>query len=244
MSATATATATHAWTPTIARLCEIDPAGCLFHVGSPNENFRVRRYGGEREFVQRMVETVRPGESFFDIGASVGLVSIHARRRGARVTAFEPDPYIRERLIGNLQLNGMGDVHIADWAVSDAAGNATLYTDGAHGASPSLATTVRRNAVQVRTQTIDAAIFGEALPLPDVVKIDVEGAEVRVIRGMSSTLAGPRRPRVLFIEIHPAFINAFGDDQAELSDILHARDYALVEQHTRDDQLHHTWHAR
>ncbi|HEX8342305.1 MAG TPA: FkbM family methyltransferase, partial [Tepidisphaeraceae bacterium] len=104
-----------AWTPTIARLDDIHPGGCLFHVGSPNENFRIRRYGGERDFVKAMIDAIRPGESFFDIGASVGLVSVHARRRGARVTAFEPDPGIRARLFGNLSLNGIDDVHVVDW---------------------------------------------------------------------------------------------------------------------------------
>jgi FkbM family methyltransferase len=232
------------WTPTIARLDEIHPAGCLFHVGSPNENFRIRRYGGERDFVKAMVDDIRPGESFFDVGASVGLVSVHARRRGARVTAFEPDPNVRKRLVGNLAINKIDDVHVVDWAVSDAAGEATLYTDGAHGSSPSLASARPRDAVTVRTDTIDKGIFAGALCRPDVMKIDVEGAEVRVLRGMSATLASRWRPRAIYIEVHPEFVRAFGDEADAVYTILEGNDYALVDEQLRDEQLHHVWHAR
>lgn len=66
--------------------------------------------------------------------------------------------------------------------------------------------------------TIDQTIAA-GYPVPQVMKIDVEGAEVRVIRGMERLLA-TNPPRVLYIEVHPEFLPLFGDSIEDLRTLL------------------------
>lgn len=231
------------WTPRIAQVDVIVP-GCKFHVGSGTENFRVTQFGGELEFTRQMIEAIRPGDVFFDIGSCIGFVAVHARRRGAGVVAFEPEPTFRQRLTENLALNGQHDVRVIDWAVSDSVGEATLFTDGAHGTSPTLATTAPRNAITIPTGTIDDGMTSEKLPWPTLVKIDIEGAEVRALRGMRGVLRSSNKPRTIFIEVHPPMIQTFGDDVSELHAILTQAGYELASEEGRWEQLHHVWHVR
>ncbi|MGN6506709.1 MAG: FkbM family methyltransferase [Tepidisphaeraceae bacterium] len=233
----------HAWTPRIATLDAIEP-GCRFHVGSGTENFRITRYGGEQEFVREIVDAVKPGEIFFDIGTCVGLVAIHAAKRGARVIAFEPEPTFRSRLRENLALNGMEQMQVIEWAVSDRKSTATLYTDGAHGNSPSLTAADGRGAIRIETGTIDAAVEAGLLPVPHVVKMDIEGAEVRALHGMQGVLRRPDRPRTVFIEVHPNFLARLGDAPGEIHAILSAAGYVMDYERVREEQVHQRWHAR
>ncbi len=230
------------WTPRIAQVDTIVP-GCRFHVGSGTENFRVTQFGGELEFTRRMMEEIRSGDVFFDIGACIGFVAVHARKRGAGVVAFEPEPSFRARLKENLALNGQHDVPVVDWAVSDAVGTATLFTDGAHGTSPTLATTAPRDAVEISTGTIDNGLATENLPWPTLMKMDIEGAEVRALRGMRGLLRSSNKPRAIFIEVHPPMIQTFGDDVSELHAILTRAGYELATEEGRWEQLHHIWRA-
>ncbi len=231
------------WQERVCRVDGIDARGCLFHVASGAENFRVTQYGGEREFTQQMTEAVAPGETFFDIGACIGFVAIHAARRGAKVYAFEPDPQFRSRLVQNVSLNELHDVHVLGWAISDADGTATPFTDGQHGLSPTLAPSTGRGSIETPLRSIDSAIATGELSMPHVVKLDIEGAEVRALRGMRQTLAHDDRPRQLFLEVHPPFIQQFGDDPAEVEAILSGAGYKLIDRRGRYEQLHEIWEA-
>lgn len=231
------------WMPRIARVDALDPAGCLFHVGSPAENFRVTRLGGEQEYLRRLLDTLRPDDVLYDIGACIGLVSVHARRRGAAVVAFEPEPTFRGRLKENLALNGIDDVRVVDWAVADREGEITLYTDGQHGTSPSLSRTEGRGTMRVRTATLDGAIGRGELPPPTVVKMDIEGAEVRALRGMTALLSLPGRPRAVFLEVHPPMLADLGDGPADVTAILSDSGYRLADEGDREQQMLQVWVA-
>lgn len=231
------------WQERVCRVDGIDGAGCSFYVASGAENFRVTQYGGEREFTQEMIDSIEPGDTFFDIGACIGFVAIHAARRGARVCAFEPDPQFRERLKQNVALNQLDNVHVLGWAISDTDGLAELFTDGQHGLSPTLAPSSGRGSVKTPLRSIDSAVANGELSVPQVVKLDIEGAEVRALRGMMKTLAGLQRPRKLFLEVHPPFIQQFGDDPADVETILDDCGYRLVDRRGRYEQLHEIWEA-
>jgi FkbM family methyltransferase len=229
------------WVPTIRSVDSIVP-GCRFHIGSGVENFRVSNFGGEREFTQQMVQAIRPGEVFYDIGTCIGFVAVHAAKRGAKVVAFEPEPQLRARAKENLFLN-RADVQIIDWAVSDGDGSAELFSDGPHGCSPTLAATEGRTPVKVATRSIDAAIADGTIPTPHLVKLDIEGAEIKALRGMRTQLTSPNRPRQLFIEVHPPMIQSMGDDPTDLNAILESAGYRLTFEQVRNDQMHHIWTA-
>jgi FkbM family methyltransferase len=150
--------------------------------------------------------SVRPGAVVFDVGANIGAYALLFAQwvgpRG-RVFAFEPSPPSRTGLERHLQLNDVEDrVEIVPAAVCDRSGHATFHLDrfggmsGLH-TSPDLAPT----ALNVETTTLDRFCEERGVK-PDVVKIDVEGAELEVLRGARSTLSSP--DVIAFVEFHPS----------------------------------------
>lgn len=223
--------------PRIVTIRAFHSEGCRFEIRDSVESFRVERFGGEEEFVRMILDEVRPGDTLYDIGACVGMVTIHAAKRGATVVAFEPDPGYRQRLATNLALNGTS-VQVIRWAVSDTAGEASLFTDGASSASPSLRQTGKRGNVTVTTQSIDAALKTGEIQTPHVIKMDIEGAEILALRGMSDLLRSSHAPRAIFLELHPDMLRDFGSSSDEVRAMLESADYVLHHETARAGQVH------
>lgn len=145
----------------------------------------------ERELQRFLRDTLRPGDVFYDVGAHHGFFSLAAARLGASVYAFEPVEANLRRLQRNIELNG-ADVEVVAAAVSDAAGRLGL----ARGKSSAQWRTEPGD--EVTSVTLDD--FARNHPAPRVVKIDVEGAELRVLRG-AERLLREHRP-ILVCELH------------------------------------------
>ncbi|OGO35137.1 MAG: hypothetical protein A2W35_13610 [Chloroflexi bacterium RBG_16_57_11] len=217
--------------------------GCRFEVSTPTEVFRVEEYGGEEEFTRRILKEIKTNDILFDIGACVGFVSVHAARKGARVVAFEPDADHRARLANNLGLNNLNNVQVVEWAVSDTAGHAFLFSEGTNGPSPTLMGS-GGNACRVATETIDQAMSRGELPNPNVIKIDIEGAEILALHGMENLLNSNPKPRALFIELHPDQLSAIGSSEKEVQSLIESYGYHKVYEKLRNDQVHchYRWH--
>jgi FkbM family methyltransferase len=132
---------------------------------------------------------VQPGDVVWDVGANVGLFAFAAAHRAARVLAFEPDPWLADLLQKTAQ--SFPNVFIIHAAVADYCGRGTLHiarrARGAnfllgHGSSQSGGT---RCLTEVRVVTLDS--LDEAPP--NVLKVDVEGSELAVLRGATRVLA-------------------------------------------------------
>lgn len=150
------------------------------------------------------IDAFEDGDVFWDIGANMGVYSLYAAAAGraSRVLAFEPSPWNAALLADQIRLNGMTDrVESHTLAVSNTTGPGTLFmrrTDAA-GAGSSFAEPVgefgerfeashRQAAMGVRMD--DLVAWGA--PQPNRIKIDVDGAEERVLAGAPATLADPR----------------------------------------------------
>ncbi len=213
--------------------------GCKFEVTTPMEEGRVCGIGDEEDFLRLFMEKIQPSDVFFDIGSCVGLYALHAALSGAKVIAFEPDPYFRKRLITNISLNKLqGSIQIMDYAVSDKKGKAVLYTDGVEGRSPSLCLIGERGSVIVNTNSIDNAIAEGILPMPTFMKMDIEGAEILALHGMKQLLSSKDAPRYLFIELHPDFLKIFLSSVEECVTIIESFGYVVEYNTPRADQLH------
>lgn len=193
----------------------------------------------ETPMLRRLVDTLREGDVAYDVGANIGLFSLAMamNKRGVTVQAFEPEARNAAALRRNLQANAQDAVHVHEIALGDVSGEVPLYLDPEEGAgSHSL---VRRaglsDPVLVRQARIDdlAAELGP----PAVVKIDVEGAEFSVLRGMERQLAS-RSVRALFLELHPAQLLAAGESVEALRQWLRARGYVSRWQARRGDEWH------
>lgn len=159
---------------------------------------------GENELpVQETLATLlREGDVFFDIGANVGFMAVVGAclvGQSGRVFAFEPVPSNVTVIRRNLMLNRFSQVEVVAKAVSDHSGCEELilaqYSGGAALAVAD-APPDAMGSIDVLVTSVDDFIAGGA-PAPHVVKIDVEGAEIQVLRGMTDTLQ-QHGPAVLF----------------------------------------------
>jgi len=159
----------------------------------------------ELEFILKMLE---PGMTFFDIGANVGVFSVAAGKtmealQGA-IYAFEPCPATFAVLEKNLQENELAGVHAHGLAVSERSGEASLYVnaamkDGLNSLEdPSHGDAEVVGRVAVRVTTLDEFIVEHDIPGVDVMKVDVEGAELLVFRGARGLLAREDAPLILY----------------------------------------------
>jgi FkbM family methyltransferase len=170
--------------------------------------FQGRAY--EADTVELFARALRPGATVVDVGANHGYFTALAALLvgpGGRVEAFEPNPAVAAGLAGVLRRNGVdGRVAVHPEALSDRGGWAEFYVsvspvnDGLSSllaSDAALAHGVIRagHTLRVPTTTFDAFAERAGLGRVDLLKIDVEGAEALVLRGMERTLAvcPPRR---------------------------------------------------
>ena len=170
---------------------------------------RYSKYCQEQELVQRMLDTIRPTDVLYDVGAFLGidslLFSLHARL----VVSIEPRPTAADTRDVLIRSNGRRNLVAVRAAIGSKAGSGYL---GRHGSASQLC----QHGIPVSVTTIDA--LAQEHGSPDVIKVDVEGAEVEVLRGADVSL---RSCRVVFVEVHLAEVAHFGDRVADVWDIVH-----------------------
>jgi FkbM family methyltransferase len=175
--------------------------------GGKGAGLRIIPLEGDREIALGAYETpvqvalldnVAAGGVVYDIGANVGFFSLLAARRvgpQGRVYAFEPVARNAAAIERSARLNGFEALEVFAKAAGAASGIAELnlarHIGGAVLASVGVPPD-RRGSVSVEVVAIDDLIREGSLRSPSLVKIDVEGAELEVIRGMKATLQAHR----------------------------------------------------
>jgi FkbM family methyltransferase len=137
----------------------------------------------------------------YDVGAFHGILTLFFAAHAAHVIAYEPNEANQARLIENIRLNNLGNVVVRGLAIGGQARSGRLVYD------PSMAGggTLDPNAVapisqRVEITTLDHDIATNALPAPDVIKIDIEGWELDALEGARATLDAYHP--ALFLEMH------------------------------------------
>lgn len=152
------------------------------------------------EWPQRelLVRLLPPGGVFLDVGAHVGLYTLALAGKASRVIAVEPNPAAAAQLRANLALNDVTNVDVLEVAAWD--GAAPLDLSNPQPPTGEMSGWMRTLPVengQIWGQRLDMALDLDRL---DLVKVDVEGADLHALRGMSGLLH-EHRP-VLFVESH------------------------------------------
>ncbi|MGL4551463.1 MAG: FkbM family methyltransferase [Gemmataceae bacterium] len=149
---------------------------------------------------------LRPGMTVYDIGANVGFTALIAARQvtdAGRVICFEPLASNADLIRRNADLNGFRHVQSRQEAVGGADGEAEFFLSASPtwgrladaGAAPAQTGTTR-----VTVRSLDSVVAAESLPRPDLIKMDVEGAEAEALRGAVRLLAEARP--LMIIELH------------------------------------------
>ena len=161
-----------------------------------------------------ILELLKKGETFVDVGANIGFFSlVVARNRpNVNVFAFEPNPKNYDVLRNNIAANHFTNVRAERLALSDASGTGALYlhaSDMSASLTPGFQDELSsgRGSAPVELTTIDAYFESPSSPVPAVIKVDVEGYEAAVLRGAHATLRKHGPDLVLeVLESYPADI--------------------------------------
>ena len=180
-------------------------AGLRFEVSLPNDK-PVWAGVYEREFTTTIVEHIKPGDVCYDIGGYRGYMSGAMALAGAgKVIAFEPLPANQRALRRLCELNPQLPVNIIAVALGSEDGTALLKVmhDASMGklSNSSFQSEITASSeVLVNVRKIDSLLQTREIPPPDVVKIDVEGAEADVLTGAREMLRVSRP--TMFLEAH------------------------------------------
>ncbi len=150
----------------------------------------------ERKFFE---ETVKKGDVVFDIGSHVGFYALLASElvgEEGKVFAFEPLLKNLKYLKKHIKINNIKNIDVIEAAASDKEGTAFLENEG----DGSYAKIVKNKGFEVKTVVLDNLVKSGKLSAPNIIKIDVEGAEFSVLKGAAFILKkyGP----AIFLSIH------------------------------------------
>lgn len=155
----------------------------------------------EIQVQEEIIGSLKPGQVFYDLGANNGFFSLLGSKQvgsSGRVYAFEPFSTNGEKIRLLLEKNRLENVTLIPQAVSQGIGRADLFI-GPDPARPSLWTQAGNLSESVTTITLDAFIGQNRWP--DLIKVDVEGAEDLVLKGAPHLLRSQQAPRWI-LEIH------------------------------------------
>jgi len=172
---------------------------------------------------------LKPSMTVLDIGANVGYYSLMIARdlKGSgRIYAFEPEPFNFRLLKANININGYANITPIRQAVSDVDETVTLFKDfGNCGAHSLWSDNVGQisGVEHIPATTLDS--FVRTIGTVDLIKMDIQGAEARAIRG-GEHLLSEQHP-ILFFEIAPRLLQHAGDDTQAITELLQSWDYEL-----------------
>lgn len=188
-----------------------------FRPRTRNDLFRYITYFTKEEGTLAWIRnSVREGTVFFDIGANVGLYSLYAARQAGhvRVFAFEPHKVNFATLVENILLNRLhGSIHPLAIPLDDTTGYSHLHYHSAdsgtsmsqlgHNTLSGDREFIPKLKELVHAVTLDSLMDSGQLPAPDLIKVDVDGNELRILAGMKQLLQSGRGPKSLQVEINP-----------------------------------------
>lgn len=205
----------------------------------------VERFESEKAELTDFVDEINEDDVVYDIGANTGLYTFFAATKCSEgeVIAFEPYPPNARLLTKDMERNRLSNVTVIEKALSDSVGSIEFSqppeADVGYGSS-SIQMEKSDSTIEVPTTTGDQLISSAQIPRPNVVKIDVEGAEPLVIEGLADALSAPEC-RVVYCEVHlpgvshrPS-IKDFDTTVSEIKGLLEGFGFTVEKLRTRGD---------
>ena len=191
----------------------------------------ISHYGTYEELESKiMEEKIEKGNIVVDVGANIGLHTLNMARivgNTGQVFAFEPDPSNFEILKKNVKINNYKNIILEQKAVGDKHGRTTLYQSdhpGKHRIFPQ--TEQAKNEIQVELTNLDNYFDSDMIDKINFIKIDVEGLEFSVLKGMKNILKNSKKIKILF-EFMPENTMEVGFTPIELLNYLTSNNFKL-----------------
>lgn len=191
-----------------------------FRIETLREYRRIRTLMHEEDVLADLLREVSSDDVFYDIGANIGVYSCFVGQHVDRVIAVEPHGRTATRLRENLAGNDL-DAEVYEYALADSTDSVPLShprrSPSALGTGEFSLVSYENSISAERVDVIsgDELIRREHLPAPTVVKIDVEGAELRTLDGLRETLPSCR---IAYVEVHHDHV-AIEDVLSELASL-------------------------
>jgi FkbM family methyltransferase len=183
--------------------------------------------------VQLSRALIHQGDTVVDVGANIGLWTMGAARQAGqegRLHAFEPVPENFTRLIANLNLNGfdLNRVQCQQLSLSDRSGRTVFYlsTNGNSGMGALAQRDGVNRPIETRLIALDDYCEKHSISRVDFIKIDVEGAELLVLRGAKGVLASAEAPAIVF-EADDSLAASFGSSSSAVKTLLAEKGYEI-----------------
>jgi FkbM family methyltransferase len=153
----------------------------------------------ERGTLAIINSVLKEGERFVDVGANVGLMSLLAAKRVGplgRVDAFEPLPEIRDLLYKSIEINNFHNIHVHEHALGSSLGTMNIFRHPeVNRGSASLAWGNTEDLkTEIAIDTLDHSLSQSSAQTVSMIKIDVEGWELEVIKGGQETFTRDPKP--------------------------------------------------
>lgn len=172
---------------------------------------------------------IKPGSIVLDVGANIGYFSLLFAtwlKGNGEVHAFEPFPSTMQRLKRNLELNPRlkNVVHFHETALSDSVGSMAMAAPDKGNSGCNYLNV--SDAGSIAVTTLDTLVSQTRFPRIDLIKIDVEGCEVALLKGANQTLE-QYRP-ILMIEINPGTLARFDQTAADVISLIGNNRYRMA----------------
>lgn len=186
----------------------------------------------EKSVQDLLSEKLCPGDVVYDIGANIGFFSLLAATRVGTdgfVYSFEPIRENAKRIKLNMKLNRISNFQVLELAISDSTGEEQIWKTSYSGGATLISTGVvppdAETKIVVETASIDDLVARGQIRQPSMIKLDVEGAEMEALKGMSGTLS-KYMPLIVY-ELDDANETAFSAKIEKTRSFLLSRGYRI-----------------
>jgi FkbM family methyltransferase len=231
---------------------DISGVNAKFYIRTPGELRLLESMGGagkgEKKILEKLILDAKIGDVVYDIGGNIGLYSIFLAKKvseAGKVVIFEPEEENYNHLMENIKLNNLKNIIGCKKALGENDDKVKLYIGGAmgdNGGEMGNCSVIKQGDYQnVRYEMIDIVncdnfIVKNNIPVANIVKIDVEGYEYSVLKGMKNILINPSC-RIVCCEIHKTLLpdNVLPEN---IISILKASGFNKIDTYNREEEDH------
>ena len=164
----------------------------------------------EPTITELVKKLLNPSQVFIDIGSAAGWFSLLASPivgENGKIIAFEPNPTRFKMIKRSADLNGFSNIIVSDKALGEK--EETAFIGGRCTGE------ISNEGIPINTTTLDCFLAEREINKVDLVKMDIEGMELKALKGMTETIQN--NPQIKIIcELHPKLLKKYGDTQEEL----------------------------
>jgi FkbM family methyltransferase len=192
-------------------------------------------YSFDEPALQVLYNFVQPGMHIIDIGANIGATTLNlAKKVGTKgkVFSFEPSPYNYQKALHNISLNNFPNIKLINQGLGNEKTTACLYNvnrsnRGMQRLLSEKSEISSYEKTDVEIDTLDRSLQLFEIPMPSLIKIDVEGYELKVLQGGWETIK--KNKPALFIELDDNNLQEQGSNAKELVESLLQLRYHIVD---------------